>query len=270
MSELLTSHFVQNFLLGGSLLATLCGILGCFLLWRRMAFFSDTLAHCSLLGVALGLWLHINLLIGVLLICMIVAFTLGFFSHQFRQLPIDTWLSLISYTGLAGGMIALAKLPGIKADPQTFLFGDPLSLTTHDIFIIGFCLIGTVLYLSWNWRTLLLVMLDTEMAMVSGIAVKRLQLFFILLLALVVTIGLKTIGALLLPALMIFPAATYGLWARSPETMVLGASSIAVISLWLGSLVSFHQDWPTGPSIICAAFMVFFLSFMMRNITKSS
>lgn len=268
MIELFSSSFIQNFLLGGTLLAILCGLLGCFLLWRRMTFFSDALAHASLLGVALGLWLAIDLLWGVVGICLMVAVILAVFSRKERSLPIDTWLNVISYGGLSGGMIALSQLQGVKIDPQSFLFGDPLSLSHQDIIVLGSGLVVTFLYVSLNWRSLLFVMMDAEMAAVHGISVKSVEIVFIIILAIVVAVGLKTVGALLLPALMIFPAATYGLWARSPESMVSGACGCALISLWGGSFISFYQDWPTGPSIILAALVIFLFSFGIRSFIK--
>lgn len=268
MSTLFASQFIQNFLMGGSLLAILCGILGCFLLWRRMAFFSDTLAHASLLGVALGLWLHINLLFGVFLVCLVVALILGIFAERTRHLSTDTWLSLISYSGISVGMIALTKLPTLKVDPQSFLFGDPLSIGKLDIGLVGLSLVATLGYLILNWRALLLATLDEEIAKVNNISISRLQLLFILILTFAVAVGLKTIGALLLPALMIFPAATYSLWARTPESMVVGASFLALVSLWFGSFLSFIQDWPTGPSIIVVAAGLFLGSFFLNSLIK--
>lgn len=268
MMDLFAATFVQNFLFGGSLLALLCGILGCFLVWRRMTFFSDTLGHASLLGVAFGLWLQIDPLWGVIAVCLIVALILGLFSRKERMLSLDTWLNVVSYGGLAGGMIALSQLSNGKIDPQSFLFGDPLSLNKVDMGIIAGCLILTLGYIFKNWRSLLLVTMDPEMAAVHAISVKWVEVIFTMVLAVVVAVGLKTVGALLLPALMIFPAATWGGWSRSPEGMVLGSMGCALFSLWGGSLTSFHQDWPTGPSIILCALGFFLISFILRSMAK--
>ncbi len=268
MMDLLATGFVQKFLMAGSLLAILCGLLGCFLIWRRMTFFSDALSHASLLGVALALWFHVDLMWGVLGVCLVVALVLGLWAHQERALSLDTWLNVVSYGGLAGGMIALSQFPGRKIDPQSFLFGDPLSLTFGDIWIIAFCLLMTLLYILWNWRALLLVTLDAEMAKVHAISVRWIEGVLTLVLAVVVAIGLKTVGALLLPALMIFPAATWGVWARSPEGMVLGSSTCALICLWGGSMTSFVQDWPTGPSVILFALALFLSSVICKAIFR--
>lgn len=227
-----------------------------------MAFFGDAMAHAAVLGVALSVILNINIYLFISFICMVTALIIGFLQQRSR-VPPDTWLAAISYTALALGIIIISKSPNLRIDPEAILFGDILSISWQDLIWI-YCVVlfvwGVILY---RWQELIILTLDEELALISGIPVNTLRFTFTLCLAIVIAVGIKTSGALLLPALMILPAASLVRFAKSPETMVAGATVLSLISMILGIFGSFSLDLPCGPTIVVTACLFFILSTLI-------
>lgn len=255
MIELIQQPFIQRALLAGVGLAIPLGVLGCFMLWRRMAFFSDAMAHAALIGVVIGAIVPIPLQLAVIGVSLTAALILS--RHRGASVyPLDTWLSAVSYGGLAIGLCLIALYPELRVKPDAILFGEILSITAVDLYWVLAIALITPLIFAFIWRSLLLVTMDEDLAATSGISIQTTQALFLALIALVTAIGLKIIGALLLPALMIFPAAASSRFSRSPEAMAIGSSLIAILSFIIGSLVSFYLDLPTGPVVVITALLI--------------
>jgi zinc transport system permease protein len=262
MIDLFFNALVSKALVAGFGLALTTGPLGCFLVWRRMAFFGDALGHSSLLGVALGILLHIDINIGILAICLLCAAILSK-THSRQHLSADAWLNIISYSALALGTLALS-ISGSNADLESYLFGDILTLRAQDLYWIYGCafLVGVFFY--WKWRELLLVTLDEELAQTSGVSVGLVRAAFMVILALTVAIALKAVGALLMPALLIMPAATAGRFARSPEQMALAAMGVAFLGVSTGLVAAISFNTPSGPTIVVCSLLLFLGSMLSR------
>ena len=196
--------FILYGFLGGSELQSWAGPSGCFVVWRRMAYFVT--AHSALLGVALGFILGINLSIGITLICVAFAVTIVFLQEQ-KKLASDTLLGIISHTALSAGLVVLAFLETLRVDLMAYLFGDILAITQIDLIFIYTGAAFVLIVLLWIWRPLLALTLHEELAHAEGVPVFRIRLVFTLLLALVIAIGMKIIGILLITSLLIIPAA---------------------------------------------------------------
>jgi zinc transport system permease protein len=263
MIELLRQEFVQRALIAGIGLAIPLGILGCFMLWRRMSFFSDAMGHAAILGVVGGLILHIHPQVAVVGVALLTALILSCHRDTSR-LPLDTWLGGVSYGGLALGLCLMALYPSLRVNPEAVLFGEILSVTRVDVVWVLALSIATPLLFATIWRSLVLITMDEDLAATSNIPVYPIQMIFLTIIALVTAVGLKITGALLLPALMIFPAATASYFARSPEGMVVISSLVAVLSFMVGALVSFGFDLPTGPVIVVISLMF----MVVGSITK--
>jgi zinc transport system permease protein len=256
MMDLLLSNFIIRSLIAGALLAPSLALMGCFLMWRRMAFLSDTLSHGAVLGVALGLFLQMEVHLSVLVVSLFIALILSL-RRQSHFLPPETWMSITSYGSLALGLILLTFNRQNRVDPDSILFGDILGTSPMDmiwllgigVFVAGMC------YL--NWRQWLLLTLDEDLAQTSGVPVTRHRMLFIGVIALVIAIGMKIIGALLLPALLILPAATVSRISKTPEQMVLLSIAFLLICYFLGFYLSFEFDSPTGPTIVVVSTLVF-------------
>lgn len=251
-------------LLAGLGVATVAGPLGTFVVWRRMAYFGDTLAHSSLLGVALSLLLSINPTVAVIIACMLLALALVSLQQQ-RTLASDTLLGILSHTSLALGLVTIALMPNIKIDLLSLLFGDLLSVTGTDIVAIytaGIIALGLLVKL---WRPLLAVTVHEELAQVEGTPVKAVRTALMLIIALVIAIAMKVVGVLLITALLVIPAATARRFAKTPEQMAMLASVIGCCAVCFGLSASWFFDTPTGPSIVLCAGLMFLLSLTRRD-----
>ena len=226
-------EIIISALLAGLGVAAVAGPLGSFVVWRRMAYFGDTLAHSSLLGVALGLWLSVEPGIAVTGVCLLLALALVALQNL-RTLASDTLLGILSHSSLALGLVAIAIIPGARIDLDTLLFGDLLSVTRNEIATIWLTAI-IVLALLWRyWRPLLAITVHEDLARVEGIPVMRIRALLMLALALTIAITMKVVGVLLITALLVIPAATArrlaGCWLPAPRRRPAYSGSAAFLA----------------------------------------
>lgn len=254
--------FLIRAVLGGVLLAIVCGPFGTFIVWRRMAFFGDTLAHSALLGVAIGLLFGFDVRIGMIVTCLIAALILALGQRQ-RRLGSDTVLGMLAHSTLALGMVALAFVHGVAVDIMAYLFGDILAVNTGDLWLLGLGGGVALAVLICIWRPLLALTISPEIAVVEGVPVERLRLIFMLLMALVIGMAIKIVGVLLITALLIVPAASARFFARTPEQMAIGAALFGVAAVMAGIDLSWHIDSPAGPSIVIAAAVLFLIACVL-------
>lgn len=251
--------FLLHALLAGIAVALVAGPLGAFAVWRRMAYFGDTLAHSALLGITFGLLLGINLNIAVTIGCLLLALILIALQNN-RFLATDTLLGILSHSTLALGLICVSMFSGTRIDLLAYLFGDILSVNWLDIITIWVISLGVIAAIIWLWRPLLAITLHEELAQVEGVAVVRVRTALMLLMALVIAIAMKVVGVLLITALLIIPAAASRRLTHSPEAMAIVASLLGCIAVSLGLFASFYFDSPAGPSIVLAATLLFMLT----------
>lgn len=249
--------------LAGIGVAAITGPLGAFIVWRRMAYFGDTLAHSSLLGVALALLLSINPTLSVIVACLILALILVMLQQQ-KNLASDTLLGILSHTSLATGLVAMALMPNIKVDLLSLLFGDLLTVTIQDVVMIYAISLFAILLLLKLWKPLLAITIHEELAKVEGIPVTAIRTAFMLIIALEIAIAMKVVGVLLITALLVIPAATARRFAKTPEQMAVLASLIGCSAVILGLISSWYMDTPVGPSIVLSAGILFLLSLTKK------
>ncbi len=250
--------FFARALAGGIGIALATGPLGCFMVWRRMAYFGDSVAHSALLGVVLGVALGIELNIGIVIVCVALALLLLLLQQQ-RRLATDTLLGILAHGALALGLVGISFFEGVRVDLMSYLFGDILAVSSRDLLWIygggGAVLAATALI----WRPLLAMTVHEELARAEGVRVGLVRIAFTLLIALAVAIAMKVIGLILIVALLIIPAATARRLARSPEQMALLAGLIGAAAVAGGLHGSLAWDTPSGPSIVVAALALFVL-----------
>ena len=252
------ADFMLRALVAGIGVALVAGPFGTFVVWRRMAYFGDTLAHSALLGVALGFLLEVDPQLAVMLVCLLVALLLFFLQRQ-QRLPSDTLLGILSHSALSLGLVTIASMEELRIDLLAYLFGDILAVGGSDILMIYLSACIALGLLLLIWQPLLAITLHEDLARVEGVRVDLVQLSFSCLLALVVAIMMKVVGLLLITSLFILPAAAVRRLSRSPEEMALLAALAGVISVSGGLYGSWHFDTPAGPSIVVAAALLFAL-----------
>ncbi|MGO2131814.1 MAG: metal ABC transporter permease [Halomonas sp.] len=256
--------------------ATLAGLgvafaaapLGCFVVWRRMAYFGDATAHAAILGVALSLLLSTSVFVSVLAVSLIMAALVSLLSE--RGYAMDTLLGVMAHSALAFGLVAVSFLSGVRIDLMAYLFGDILAVSKGDLVLIGGGALLVVSLVGWRWSALLTATLNADLARASGIDPRREQLVLTLALAVVVAVALKVVGALLIAALLIIPAAAARPFCRSPEAMALLATVVGAASTTGGLQAAYWLDTPTGPTIVCLAAILFALSSLVSQIRRCS
>lgn len=256
--------FLIRALLAGCGMALVCGVLGVFVVWRRMAYFGDTVAHAALLGVALGIVTGIALNLAVLLVASAVALALQALSRR-RSLSPDALLGILSHGSLALGLVILSQVDNVRLDLMGLLFGDILSVTWKDLVLIGAGSAGVLLVSLLIWRPLLSVSVHEELARVEGVPVALVETLLMLMIAMVIAIAMKIVGILLITALLVIPAASARRFSRGPEQMALIAVCCGVLAVLGGLTGSWHFDTPAGPSIVVAALSLFAVSSVMRS-----
>lgn len=256
--------FIWRAFFGGVGVAVLTGPLGCFVIWRRMAYFGDTLAHSALLGIAIGLWLQVQPLFGIIGVCLVTASLLAIL-QQHATLAADTVLGILSHTALSLGLVAIAFLKGVRIDLYAYLFGDLLAITVSDLYwIYGGGSLFLILFMKL-WQPLLSMTVHEELAYIEGVAVVHIRLIFMVMMALVIAVAMKIVGILLITSLLIIPAATARRFANTPEQMAGLAIVVGCVSVGLGLLLSLYGDTPAGPSVVVAASTMFTLSLLWKR-----
>ena len=259
----LLDDFVVRAALAGVGVALVAGPLGCFVIWRRMAYFGDTVAHAALLGVALALTFDVGVIPGVLAVAVVVALAVA--RGTGRRYAADTLLGVLAHGGLAVGLVVLSFLPGGRGDLSAWLFGDILAVSAADLGLIWGAagLAGLALWL--GWARLLNSTIDEELARAEGGNPERDRLVLTLALALLVAAALKVVGALLITAMLILPAAAARPLARTPEAMVLAAALIGAVAALGGLRLAWVADTPAGPSMVVVALGLFLVSNLARR-----
>ncbi|HOZ33149.1 MAG TPA: metal ABC transporter permease [Tabrizicola sp.] len=234
------------------------GPLGSFVVWRRMAYFGDATAHAAILGVALALATDLPIGLGTLVVALAMAVTVA--SLAARGWAMDTTLGVLAHSALAFGLVAISFFPAVRTDLSAYLFGDILAVSRTDLALIWGGALAVLALLAWRWQALLTATVNEDLAHAAGIRPDRERLVLVLALALVVAVALKVVGALLIAAMLIIPAAAARSFARTPEVMALIAIGIGAASGLGGLGLSIWQDTPTGPSIVVAAALLFLLA----------
>lgn len=253
--------FFFRAILAGIGLALTTGPLGCFIIWRRMAYFGDTMAHSSLLGIALSLLFSVNLMVSVFVVAAVISLLLLVLQRR-GGLSADALLGILSHATLAIGLVIVAFMTWVRVDLMGFLFGDILAVSRTDVAVIwggGAVVIAVVVLL---WRSLLASTVSADIAEAEGLRPERAKLAFMLLMALVIAIAMKIVGILLITSLLVIPAAAARRLSSTPEMMAVVASLIGAVAVVGGLYGSLHYDTPSGPSIAVAALVLFLLSLM--------
>lgn len=263
--------FFGRALIAGIGVALIAGPLGCFIVWRRLAYFGDTLAHAALLGVALAFLLEVNVTATVFFVSASIAILLLLLQKN-AILSSDALLGLLSHSALAFGLVVLAFMNSVRFDLMGLLFGDILSVSKGDIAMIYAGGLAVLLVLTAIWRRLFAATVSPELAEAEGMRPDIANIVFMLLMAMVIAIAMKIVGVLLITALLIVPAATARRFAAGPEKMAVLSALIGAVAVIGGLSGSLRWDTPSGPSIVVAASVLFILSlsFGIRRFTNRS
>jgi zinc transport system permease protein len=249
-------EFLLRGWLAGMAVAAVAGPLGCFVVWRRMAYFGDTLAHSALLGVTLGILLQIDLVLAVATTSVVIALLVVLMQRQ-QKLASDTLLGILAHSGIAIGLVLLGLLGSIRVDLLGYLFGDILAVRWQDVIMTVLGGIVVLVVLWHHWSMLIFATLHEEMARAEGAPVMRLQVVLMLMIALVIAAAMNLVGILLITSMLIIPPAAARQLTTTPETMAAVAALIGGLAVTIGLAFSWHVDTPAGASIVVTALALF-------------
>ena len=253
--------FFIRALVAGIGVAFVTGPLGCFVVWRRLSYFGDTLAHSALLGVTMAYSFEFNIAISVFIISSVIALILIQLQRK-TTLPGDALLGLLAHSSLAVGLVVIGFLTFIRFDIMGLLFGVILAVTVNDLIIIwaGGALILLVLKLIW--KPLFASTVNYELAEAEGLNPDRAKVIFTILMAAIIAISIKMVGLLLITGMLIIPAAMARNVSDNPQKMVLFSIIGGLLSVIIGLFSSLEFNTASGPSIITAYLILFILSLL--------
>ena len=253
--------FFIRALIAGIGIALVTGPLGCFIIWRRLSFFGDTLAHAALLGVTMAVFFEINIAFSVFLISSVVALIL-LKLQQTTKLPGDALLGLLAHSSLAVGLVVIGFLTSIRFDVMGLLFGDILAVNQNDLLLIWIGGALILLILKFIWRPLFASTVNYELAEAEGMKPDKFNAIFTVLMAAVIAISIKIVGLLLITGMLIMPAAMGRNLSNNPQQMVILSVIAGLLSVIIGLFSSLQFNTPSGPSIITAALVLFCFSLI--------
>ena len=257
---MLDDFFIRA-LIAGIGVSIVAGPLGCMVVWRRLSYFGDTLSHSALLGVTIAYSFSINISLSVFIISGLIALLLLALQKK-TKLPGDALLGLLSHSTLAVGLVIIGLLSSIRFDLMGLLFGDILSVTIEDIFIIwlgGLIILGILYFI---WKSLFAATVSYDLAAAEGMKPDVSNLIFTILLAGVIAISIKMIGVLLITGLLLIPAAMARNISNNPLQMIIFSVLGGILSVIIGLFSSLEFNTASGPSIIAASLMLFVLSLL--------
>ena len=259
--------FFTRALLAGLATAALTGPIGCFIIWRRLSFFGDTLSHSALLGVGVGIALSLHQTLSVFLVALGISACLQWLRSQ-STLSADTSLGILSHSALALGLLMLSFLPPSQIDIASVFFGDILATSRMDVMVMAIALVIGLIVIRLIWHPLLVITVNQDIAKAEGIKLKLVEITFTLLLTLVIAFSFKIVGVLLISSLLIIPAAAARQVASAPEMTAILASLFGCIAVSAGLTSSLLSDLPSGPAIVCLALAIFIISFTVGQVRK--
>jgi len=257
---MLDDFFIRA-LLAGIGVALVTGPLGCFVVWRRLSYFGDTLSHSALLGVTLAYSLEFNIALSVFIISALIALILINLQKR-TNLPGDALLGLLAHSSLAVGLVVIGFLSFIRFDIMGLLFGDILAVNVNDIMIIWIGGAIILLVLKLIWKSLFASTVNYELAEAEGLDPDKAKAIFTILMAAIIAISIKMVGLLLITGMLIIPAAMARNISNSPKQMILFSVIGGLLSVVIGLFTSLEFNTASGPSIIAASLFLFILSLL--------
>jgi ABC-type Mn2+/Zn2+ transport systems, permease components len=244
--------FLLRSLLMGVGFSILAGPLGSVMVWRRLSFLGDTVAHSALLGLGFSLLFNVASTVMLTIVCVVFAIALIFMPLR-SKVSLDAVLAILSHGSLALGLVVLGLLKQSTLMLSGFLFGDILAVTPAEV-IGTFALAGVmIVLLACFWRPFLTTLISEDLATADQVQIVWVKLAYAVTLGLAVGLLLKTIGVLLMTALLIIPATAARYIAQSPLQMMIISSCLAIVSYGFGFWGSYLWDTPTAPSVVVMA-----------------
>ena len=257
-------NFILLAIISGIGIAFITGLLGCFVVWKKMAYFGESLGHSAVLGIGIGLLLGIGDNIAVLLVIITFSLIVTYLQNK-EAFSNDLILAVLAHGLLSIGIILISINPDPNFNLHSFLFGDILTVSLNEIFLIFLSAIFIYLIILTNWKALLITIISKDLAKSQNINNFKIELLFTFTMALAVAISIKIIGALLITSMLIIPSSCAKQLVNNPKNMVIISIIISILSILIGILCSYYFDIPSGPAIILTSFSAFFIINLLKS-----
>lgn len=264
---MMDGFLLNAILIGIGLVCAMCP-LGCIVLWKRLSYFGDAIAHASLLGIVIGLLSFKYMSLIVIIFSVLFAIILFFLRKDGAN---DALIIIFSYGFLSLGLFLLIFIPhNNQVDVFSYLFGDILLVSYEDIIFVMICSTILLIWLYFRWKKLLLMSINEDLAIINKINPKKIDLEFMIALAFFVALSVGIVGVFLIVALLVIPASSARNLSASPGQMLIMSIVLGILSLFGGIMASYYFDTPSGPSIVLTSVSVFLSSLLLKNITSST
>ncbi len=265
MLEALQYEFMRNALAAALLAAVACGIVGVYVVVKRIVFISGGIAHTSFGGIGLGYLLGANPIIGALVFALGASLTIGLVTRRTR-VPEDTAIGVLWAIGMALGVVFIGLSPGYAPDLMSYLFGNILTVSSGDLLlmlILDLIIVGAIVAL---FKEYLVVSFDEEYATAVGMPVERLRLLLLCLIALTVVVLIRVVGMILVIALLTFPAAMARRFTHNMKTMMVLSVALGALFSVGGLVLSYWLGLPSGATIVLLGGCALALTWVLTGV----
>jgi len=261
----LSFEFMQNALLAGLLAALACGVIGTYVVVKKIGYITGGIAHSVLGGMGIAYFLNYSPLHGAVVAALVAAVIIGLVSLKAKQHE-DTIIGALWATGMAIGIIFISRSPGYNVDLMSYLFGNILMVSKSDLLIIALLDVTIIVLVVLLYKRFLAVCFDEEHASLKGLHVGALYILLLCLIALTVVILIQVVGLILVIALITLPASIAGHYTNSLKGMMGAAVVIGFIITIGGLAVSYQPDLPAGATIVLLAGLLYLLSIITKKL----
>jgi zinc transport system permease protein len=264
ITSLLEYAFMRNALAAGVLVSIACGVIGTYVVIKRIVFISGGIAHTAYGGIGLGYFFNFNPVIGAILFSLAAAFGMGIVHRRTRQRS-DTIIGVMWALGMAIGIILIDRSPGYKTDLMSYLFGSILAVPQTDLIIMAVLNLVIIVLVILFYKELLAVAFDETFATVQNVPVDALEILLLSMIGLTIVMMMRVVGLIMVIALLTIPAAISGLFIRSIKKMMAVSSILGIVFTIVGLLISYFFNLTSGATIILVAGVSYFLALAFHQ-----
>ena len=264
MIEILSSSFMQKALFVGIIVSFVSGLVSVFVVLRKMSFIGAGISHAAFGGVAIGFFTGLNPVITAIFYCIAVALGIEVVSRK-GKISEDASIGIFFASSMALGIVLISLSKEYTVDLFGYLFGNILAITHGEVLLSLFTAVVVIVGMLLFLKEIFLITYSEEIARVSGISVKAINIFFLVVLSVSIVISMKIVGIILISALLVIPGATAQLFARNLYSMIFISCGIAMLSTILGLFLSYELDIAPGGSIVLTAAALFFAALVLKK-----
>lgn len=256
--DIFSYQFLQNAFLAGLLVSIACGIIGTYIVARRLVFLSGGITHSSFGGIGIAYYLGMNPILGAFVFSAISALGIEYFADKTRMRE-DSAIGILWAIGTAIGVIFVSMTPGYAPNLMSFLFGGLLGVTQVDLLVMLILNVALILLFTFGLRTILYIAFDKEFAITQNASVKLTNYLMMILISLTIVICIRVVGIVLLIALLTIPVVTANIFYKDFKNIMVGSVVLGFVGMMVGLYFSFEANLPSGAAIILAQSIIWLI-----------